>query len=363
MTFPTPRDIQLYERQLRLADLGLEGQRRLREARVLVMGGGGLGVPASVYLAAAGVGALRLAEGDAVERSNLHRQPVYDDADCGGAKGAAWRDYMRAHFPDTDCTWTGEPFSEGSAARDLVGVTLVLDCADSLAATFLLHDAALARGIPLVSAALHAWEIQLASFVPGHDGGCLRCLWPEQPADECATACADTGILGAVAGVAGSLQALEAIRLICGMDGDLASRQLHLDLHDYGMHTLARRRQPDCIFCDGLQRPAAPPPVVRAGSLEVLSGDPELSAFRDYLVVDLRERNEPGGPLPDGLPDTLHLPLSELRLPHPALDPARPTLLVCAHGVRSLYVAASLRANGFADVWSLRSGVDGLGER
>jgi molybdopterin/thiamine biosynthesis adenylyltransferase/rhodanese-related sulfurtransferase len=362
MSFPTPDEIRLYRRQLKLPEIGLEGQRRLREASVLIMGAGGLGIPASIQLAAAGVRHLRLAEGDMIELSNLPRQPIYTERWVGSSKGAAWLAWMREFFPRTKVEWTGDYFSRDTAEVDLSGIQLALDCADNLPASFLLHDEAMTRGIPFVSAGLHRWEIQLASYLPGHEGGCLRCLWPDEPPADCAGSCAETGILGAVASAGGSMQALEAIRIITEGVGAWSSTQLLMDLRTGTTQQLKRKVKPACAFCSSLHKGQERTAVIQASEMEVLPQDSSLGEFSDYKVIDLREVGEPGFPLPEALPHVVQIPLSGLKLPHPELDPSGKLLLVCAHGVRSLYVTASLRANGFENAWSLKGGMEGVAE-
>lgn len=364
MSFPSPVEIELYRRQMRLPELGLEGQCRLRTARLLMVGAGGLGVPASLYLAAAGVGSILLSEDDTIELSNLHRQPIYGSGNAGSAKGRRWETFLRERFPEVECSWSGHRFDGASAGRDLRGVDLVLDCVDHFGTRFLLHDEAIRRGIPVVSASLHRWEGLLASFLPQGEGGCLRCLWPQQPEDECVGTCAQTGILGPVAGMMGCLQATEAIKLLAGIDGALQQHQLMVDLRDYSMNRIRRVRRTDCSFCTVTKpvRESTPAEVLRSGEMEVLAGDAELLAFRDHQVIDLREHGEPGWPLPAGLPFNMHLPMSQLQIPDPRLPKDRDLLLVCAHGVRSLWITASLRANGYPRAWSLKGGMEGLRE-
>lgn len=345
-----------YQRQLGLPELGEAGQSRLRAARVLVVGAGGLGCPALQALAMAGVGFLRICEPDAVEIHNLHRQPFYTADQLGQPKGRLARQRLQEMNPALQAEWEPRPFSHHHAREMLAGMDLVLDCGDSLDLSFTLNAACLEVGLPLVAAAVHRWEGQVWTVRPNSPGGCLRCLWPVQP-DEAAS-CAGSGILGAVTGLIGSWQALEALRLLLGMPDTLESALLVLDAREAGLRRIRRSRREACPVCGTAQALSHHPWAGDKDAVEVVTRDRELKDWRHATVLDLRELGEPGRPIPEGL-RVLHRPLSGLRFPEHGLPLDDDVLVVCAHGVRSLWVVSRLRALGFSRCWSLKGGMEG----
>jgi len=351
-----------YARQLRLPELGEAGQARLRQARVLVVGAGGLGCPVLQYLAAAGVGSLRICEHDQLELHNLHRQPLYGHGQIGQPKGRLARQRLQALNPHLVVEWSPLPFSPALAADLLAGMDLVLDCADSLALSFQLGAACHGAGLPLVGAAVHRWEGQLLTVDPAAEAGCLDCLWPVHPPEP--GACAEAGILGTVPGLLGTLQAQEALKLLLGLPGDLRRHVLLVDALDFSTTRLERRKRGDCPVCgqaavaEGSR--SISDAAARPDSWEVEAASLLRDEWRSRILVDLRERDEPGRPLPADH-RVLHRPLSELGFPDHGLPVDHDLLLVCAHGVRSLWVCSRLRALGHQRNWSLRGGAEGLG--
>ncbi|MFA7329986.1 MAG: HesA/MoeB/ThiF family protein [Candidatus Delongbacteria bacterium] len=347
-----------YQRQLVLPEVGETGQFQLKQAHVLVVGAGGLGCPALLHLAAAGVGRLRICEPDGLEIHNLHRQPLYGHAQIGQPKGRLARQRLTELNPHLRAEWTPRPFTPGHAAELLAEVDLVLDCADNHATSFALNAACQAARLPLVAAAVHGWDGQLLTVDPAAEAGCLRCLWPTQPAET--EGCARRGILGTVPGLLGTLQAQEALKLLLGLPGDLRRELLLVDLLSFSTRRLRRHQHPDCPICGHVAHPEPLLPNANPELLEVDARDAELTEWRGRLLVDLREEGEPGRPLPAGH-EILRAPLSGLRFPAHGLPTERELLVVCAHGVRSLWTVQRLRALGHARCWSLRGGMEGLG--
>lgn len=246
-------ELERYSRQLLLPDFDLAGQEALAHARVLIVGLGGLGSPAALYLAAAGVGELLLADGDTVELSNLQRQIAHREADIGSGKAqsaaeAASRlnSLVRAQVLDAHLD---EPALVDACGR----VDLAIDATDNYPTRFALNRACIAAGIPLVSAAAVRTEGQIATFNPAAGGGCYRCLFPREGA-ESALRCSESGVLGPVVGVVGSLLALEAIKLLSGVPESLSGALLTLDLRDYRVQRLLLQARPGCPDCGGEQR-------------------------------------------------------------------------------------------------------------
>ena len=241
-----------YSRHLRLPEVGVEGQRRLESSRVLVIGAGGLGSPAAFYLAAAGVGQLRIADDDVVDRSNLQRQILHTEARIGEPKVASARATLSAMNPRTRIEAVAERVTSSNIERLLEGVDLVLDGADNFPVRYLANDACVKLGLPLVYGAVQRFEGQVSVFDAGRHRGeapCYRCLFPEPPAPEFAPNCAEAGVLGVLPGVIGLLQANEAIKLLLGIGESLAGRLLHFDALAMRFREMRLRPDPDCAVC------------------------------------------------------------------------------------------------------------------
>jgi sulfur-carrier protein adenylyltransferase/sulfurtransferase len=241
-----------YSRHLRLPEVGLDGQKRLEAARVLVVGAGGLGSPAAFYLAAAGVGTLRLVDDDIVDRSNLQRQILHTDARIGAPKVASAAATLSALNPRTNIEPLHERITSDNVDRMLQQVDVVIDGADNFAARYLLNDACVKLQIPLVYGAVHRFEGQVSVFDAGRrrgDAPCYRCLFPEPPPAAAAPNCSEAGVLGVLPGVIGLLQATEAIKLILGIGEPLAGRLLHFDALSMRFRETKLEPDPDCAVC------------------------------------------------------------------------------------------------------------------
>ena len=241
-----------YSRHLLLPQVGARGQRRLEAASVLVLGAGGLGSPAAFYLAAAGVGHLRLVDDDAVERSNLQRQILHADADVGMAKVDSAEVRLSALNPRVRIEGVCERLDADNVERLLDGIDVVIDGADNFPARYLLNDACVKLGIPLVYGAIHRFEGQVGLCDAGRWRGqapCYRCLFPEPPPPEAAPNCAEAGVLGVLPGVIGTLQATEAIKLLLGIGEPLRGRLLHFDALGMRFRETRLAPDPDCPVC------------------------------------------------------------------------------------------------------------------
>jgi len=248
-----------YSRHLRLPEVGLDGQRRLEAARVLVVGAGGLGSPAAFYLAAAGVGTLRLVDDDVVDRSNLQRQILHTDARIGVAKVESAAVALSALNPRTLLEAMAERITSDNVERVLDGIDVVIDGADNFPVRYLLNDACVKLGKPLVYGAVHRFEGQVSVFDAGRRRGeapCYRCLFPEPPPPDAAPNCSEAGVLGVVPGVIGMLQATEAIKLILGIGEPLRGRLLQFDALAMRFRETRLAPDDDCVLC----APATPFP-------------------------------------------------------------------------------------------------------
>ncbi len=241
-----------YSRHLRLPEVGLEGQKKLEAARVLLVGAGGLGSPSAFYLAAAGIGTLRLADDDVVDRSNLQRQILHTDARIGVAKVESAAVTLSALNPRTTVEAVAERITSDNVEGLLDGVDVVIDGADNFPARYLLNDACVNLGKPLVYGAVHRFEGQVSVFDAGRQRGiapCYRCLFPEPPPPEAAPNCAEAGVLGVLPGVIGLLQATEAIKLLLGLGAPLTGRLLHFDALAMRFRETRLAPDPDCAIC------------------------------------------------------------------------------------------------------------------
>ena len=241
-----------YSRHLRLPEIGLAGQTRLEAATVLVIGAGGLGSPVAYYLAAAGVGTLRIADDDMVDRSNLQRQILHTDARIGQPKVESARATLAALNPRTRIEAIAERVTSANVAALLAGVDVVVDGADNFPVRYLLNDACVKLAKPLVYGAVHRFEGQASVFDAGRHRGvapCYRCLFPEPPPPEAAPNCAEAGVLGVVPGIVGLLQATEVLKLLLGIGQPLTGRLLHIDALGLQFRETRLSPDPDCPVC------------------------------------------------------------------------------------------------------------------
>ncbi|HRQ63946.1 MAG TPA: molybdopterin-synthase adenylyltransferase MoeB [Xanthomonadaceae bacterium] len=238
-----------YSRHLLLPEVGIEGQRRLLAARVLLIGAGGLGSPAGLYLAAAGVGTLGLVDDDLVDRSNLQRQVLHTDARVGQRKIDSALATLTALNPGVRVQGFDARLSSENVDAILgEGWDLVIDGSDNFPTRYLLNDACVKHGLPLVYGAVHRFQGQVSVFHAGH-GPCYRCLFPEPPPPEAAPNCAEAGVLGVLPGMVGLLQATEAIKLILGIGEPLTGRLLCIDALSMRFRELRLPRDPGCPLC------------------------------------------------------------------------------------------------------------------
>ncbi|XP_063234110.1 adenylyltransferase and sulfurtransferase MOCS3 [Bacillus rossius redtenbacheri] len=367
----TNEEISRYSRQIIMPEIGPRGQLKLKAASVLVVGVGGLGCPAALYLAGAGVGRIGLVDYDCVELSNLHRQVLHSEASLGQPKVQSAADSLRRlnGAVRVDCVRT--VLDGAGAPAVLAGYDVVLDATDNAPTRYLLSDACVLAGVPLVSGSALQLEGQLTVY--GHDGGpCYRCLFPEPPPPGAVTSCGDGGVLGVVPGTIGVLQALEAIKLVLGLPGVLSGRLLVFDAADCSFRSIRLRgRSAGCAAC-GDQ-----PSVTRLvdyeqfcrsracdkeESLHLLSDADRISAGalsemllggEKHLLVDVRTPTEfelchiPGAtnlPMKDlGRPACLDA-LREYIRQHRG-DPEFPVLVVCRRGNDSQKAVQELRTS------------------
>ena len=237
-----------YSRHLLLPEVGAVGQRRLRAGKVVLVGAGGLGSPAALYLAAAGVGEIGLVDFDRVDASNLQRQVLYTEADVGRIKPEAARDRLRAMNPGIHVSIHPDRLTAENALETLRPYDVVIDGSDNFPTRYLVNDASLLQRIPVVHGSIFRFEGQVTVFDP-YNGPCYRCLIPEPPPAELAPSCAEAGVLGVLPGIVGSIQAVEAIKMLLRLGDPLVGRLLAYDALEESFRTFKVRRDPECPAC------------------------------------------------------------------------------------------------------------------
>jgi adenylyltransferase/sulfurtransferase len=342
-----------YSRQAALPEIGAAGQERLAQASVVVIGAGGLGCAVLTGLTGAGVGTIGIVDHDVVEAANLHRQPLYAMSDAGRPKAVAAARRLAAYNPAIRLQPRVTRLDAANAAAVIAGFDVVVDCSDNFAAKFLINDAAMRANVPAVLASVYQYEGQLQVVRPDTGGSCLRCQWPDAARDGLTGNCRQSGVLGPVPAVLGSLQAMEVLKLLLDLPGQLRDELLLIDLLDHGQRRLRAPRDPACAAtCRRIGAPLGSEP---ADDLDV-----EISlaaaAREGFRIIDVREPYECAD-LPLPVAGQQALPLAQLLGGDVTLEPGLRYLLVCAHGVRSRAAAEILRAQGLGNVWSLRGGL------
>lgn len=236
-------ELERYDRQIQIRDFGLEGQYKLKKAKVTVVGAGGLGCPSSIYLTVAGVGQITIVDGDEVELSNLNRQIGHWSGDVGRSKSVSLTEKLRSLNPYVRVKAVQEPVSRRNARKTVSGSTVVLDCLDDWETRFILNQACVDEGVPLVHAGVHSFFGQITLIMP-REGPCLRCILPKTPPEE-----ERVPVLGTTAGILGTLEALEAIKVITNVGVPLIGRMLYFDGDTMRFFEVKVERRGDCPVC------------------------------------------------------------------------------------------------------------------
>jgi sulfur-carrier protein adenylyltransferase/sulfurtransferase len=367
-------EVRRYSRHLIIPDVAMDGQKRLKNAKVLCVGAGGLGSPALMYLAAAGVGTLGIVEFDTVDESNLQRQIIHGQSDVGRSKAESARDSIREINPYVEVVLHTERLDSSNALEIFAPYDLIVDGTDNFATRYLVNDACVLLGKPYVWGSIFRFDGQASVFWAGSpaDGPCYRCLYPEPPPPGMVPSCAEGGVLGVLCASVGSIQVTEAIKLITGVGEPLVGRLMVYDALEMSYRQIQVRKDPNCsvcgenptitelidyeAFCGTVSEEAVE--AARGSTITPLELKDMIDAGKDFLLVDVREPAEyeivriPGSVLiPKG--DIL----SGAALAQLPQD--RPIVLHCKTGVRSAEALAALKAAGFRDAVHVQGGVIG----
>lgn len=360
----TAGELSRYARQLALPEVGLAGQERLQRAKVLIVGAGGLGSPAALYLGAAGVGVVGIIDDDAVEISNLHRQVLHGTPDIGRDKPASAAAKLKHLNPHVRVQTHHERLTPARAESLFPDYDIVVDGSDNYATRYAINDACAKLGKVWVYGSVERFSGQVSVFgVQGRP--CYRCIFPDPPAPGSTASCEEIGVLGAVPGVIGSLQAVEVLKCILGVGELLAGRLLQLDLSGTHIRVIEVERRPDCAACFS-NAPYAPDSAAQRGIEVELPAESQLPDIEpeelsgrlhdpaSFHLLDIREPWE-WALAKIGTPQLLAM--NQLPKSLDSLDRARELIVYCHHGGRSGMAAEWLRSQGFR-ARNLAGGID-----
>lgn len=357
-----------YARHFSLPDFGLAGQARLKAGSVLCIGAGGLGSPALMYLAAAGVGRIGIVDADVVDESNLQRQLLFGDSAVGLPKADAAAARLHDLNPHVRVETCRERFTRHNAEALLREYDVLLDGTDNFPTRYLCNDVAVRLRKPNVHGAIHRFDGQISVFAPHLGGPCYRCLFPEPPPPGSVPSCAEGGVLGVLPGLIGTLQAAEAVKLLAEIGTPLVGRLLHADALTMRFREITLRRDPACALCgeaptltelpdypETCEAPA--PPAVAAAEEISVSGLAALrQAHAPCTLLDVREPDEVAAVR---FPESLAIPLGELPARWQEIDPAQLLIIHCKSGRRSARALALLAEHGFrGEARHLAGGID-----
>jgi adenylyltransferase/sulfurtransferase len=362
-------EIRRYSRHLIMPEVTLEGQKRIKAGKVLLVGTGGLGSPAALYLAAAGVGTLGLVDFDVVDESNLQRQILHGTSDVGRSKVLSARESIREANPHVNVVIHETRLTSENALEILSQYDVVADGTDNFPTRYLVNDACVLLGKPNAYGSIFRFDGQ-ASVFGLKDGPCYRCLYPEPPPPGLVPSCAEGGVLGVLPGLIGLVQATEVLKLLMGVGDSLSGRLLLYDALAMTFRTLKVRKDPDCPVCG--THPsihqlmdyeefcgALPEGLDFENALTARELHQKLAAGEKLLLLDVREPHEAQI---SKLPDSRMIPLKELPARASELDSAEDIVVYCHHGMRSASAAQFLREAGFRKVRNLSGGVDAWAE-
>jgi molybdopterin/thiamine biosynthesis adenylyltransferase/rhodanese-related sulfurtransferase len=363
----TREEYERYSRHLSLPEVGIDGQRKLKAARVLCIGAGGLGSPALLYLAAAGVGTLGIVDFDTVEASNLQRQILHSTGDVGRSKLESATSRLAAMNPGVKIEAHETTFNVANARELVAAYDVILDGTDNFPTRYLVNDACVLVGRPNAYGSIFRFEGQASVFAT-KDGPCYRCLHPQPPPPGLVPSCAEGGVLGVLPGVIGTIQATEALKLILGIGEPLIGRFLIYDALRMRFREIKLRKDPDCPVC------GAHPAIRDLREYDhyctpARQEGPLISDSTDITALELKQRMDRGDPprlldvrephehAVNRIPGAILVPLAQLPDRLADLDPADEVVVHCRSGIRSARAVAMMRGRGFAHARNLAGGV------
>jgi adenylyltransferase/sulfurtransferase len=363
-------EIKRYSRHLIMPEVGMDGQRRIKAGSVLCIGAGGLGSPAAMYLAAAGVGRIGIVDFDVVDYSNLQRQLLHTTPDVGISKLQSAKNKINALNPHVQVDTYEEALSSDNAMRLFEGYDVILDGTDNFPTRYLVNDACVLMGIPNAYGSIFRFEGQASVFAT-KDGPCYRCLYPEPPPPGLVPSCAEGGVLGVLPGVIGVIQATETIKLMTGIGQPLIGRFMIYDALNMKFRELKLRKDPDCPVCGthptvtklidydqfcGIVQPAQDHEGATVSATEITPTElkQKLDAGETPFILDVREPNEYQI---NKIPGSTLIPLGELPRRYQELPKDRQIITQCKMGGRSAKAQDFLKTVGFTDVLNLKGGI------
>jgi molybdopterin/thiamine biosynthesis adenylyltransferase/rhodanese-related sulfurtransferase len=367
----TPAELRRYARHLSMPEFGVEAQEKLKAARVLCIGAGGLGSPVTMYLAAAGVGTIGLIDADVVEESNLQRQLLHGTSDVGRTKLESAQ--KRLHDINPHVQVEGHPlrFTSENAMDLVANYDVVIDGTDNFPTRYLSNDVCVFLKKPNIYGSILRFEGQCSVFAPHLGGPCYRCMAPQPPPPGLVPSCAEGGVLGVLPGLIGTMQATEAIKLIAGIGQPLVGRLLHVDTLSMKFRTFNLRRDPECPVCG--EKPTITAPIDYEGFCGLPSPNAmtptqdtipamtvqELQELRTsgtpFTLLDVREAFERDIAIIEGAE---HIPLGQLAERVDELPRDKKLVVHCKSGGRSAKAVGLLRDAGFDDVWNVTGGIN-----
>ena len=372
----TNDEVRRNSRHLIIPDVGMDGQKRLKNAKVLVIGAGGLGSPALLYLAAAGVGTIGIAEFDEVDESNLQRQVIHGQSDVGKSKALSAKESIAETNPYVNVVLHEERLDNDNVMQVFEGYDLIIDGTDNFATRYMVNDAAYFLGIPYVWGSIYRFDGQASVFAPKlvDDAPCYRCLYPEPPPPGMVPSCAEGGVLGVLCASIGSIQVNEAIKLLTGIGDPLVGKLMIYDALEMEYRKLKVRKDPNCAlcgenptvtelidydtFCGALSEEAADAAAdstISVVQLEHMLKERE-EGIRDFVLIDVREPNEYDI---NRIPGAVLIPKGEF-LNGSALEKLpsdKQVVMHCKTGVRSAETLAIVKGAGYADAVHVGGGV------
>lgn len=361
----SPAELQRYARHLAIPEFGADGQKKLKAARVLCIGAGGLGSPVTMYLAAAGVGCIGIVDADVVEASNLQRQILFSTADIGRQKLEAAKDRLAGINPHVSIETHPVLFTSANALEIVSKYDVVIDGTDNFPTRYLSNDVCVWLKKPNIYGSILRFEGQVSVFAPCLGGPCYRCMLPQPPLPGLVPSCAEGGVLGVLPGIVGSMQALEAIKIIAGIGEPLIGKLLHVDTLAMRIRTVQLRPDPECPVCG--KHPTITEPIDYQGFCGMSSPPPpdvptitvqELHEIRQsndrHFLLDVREPHEFATARIEG--STL-IPLGDLPTRLNEIPTGERVVVHCKLGGRSAKAVALLQQNGFSNVWNVAGGI------